>query len=204
MRPEQASRRSRRGGHGGGHGGGRGGRSYGGPRGGNNSGSDQPRSAAALRNQIFDSNGPDMRVRGNAFQVHEKYQALAKDALSSGDRVLAENYLQHAEHYYRIVQAINEASAVEQRARQQAYGEQPQYVPPAHVPPGYYGQVNHPQQQGAVQQQPYVQQRGGYPAQQPQPAQQMENPAGHFYDDEDDTLAPQQADDQFAVGGGRR
>jgi hypothetical protein len=91
----------------------------------------------SLRNQIFDSNGPDIRVRGNAFQVHEKYLGLAKDALSSGDRILAENYLQHAEHYFRIIEAINEATAAEQRARapqqQPGYmgqpGEQPQQQP---------------------------------------------------------------------------
>ncbi|MEZ5667506.1 MAG: DUF4167 domain-containing protein [Alphaproteobacteria bacterium] len=57
------------------------------------------------RNQTFDSNGPSVRIRGNAFQVHEKYLTLARDAYSSGDRVMAENYFQHAEHYYRIVNA---------------------------------------------------------------------------------------------------
>ena len=63
-----------------------------------------------LRHQTFDSNGPDVRIRGNAFQVHEKYLALARDAASSGDRIAAENYLQHAEHYFRIINQINEAS----------------------------------------------------------------------------------------------
>jgi hypothetical protein len=77
----------------------------------------RPRSAAALRHQTFDSNCIDLRVRGNAWQVHEKYQALARDAQSAGDRVAAENYLQHAEHYFRIIEAINDATAQEQRAR---------------------------------------------------------------------------------------
>ena len=54
-------------------------------------------------NRSYDSNGPDVRVRGTASQVYDKYQALARDAMSAGDRVTAENYLQHAEHYYRIV-----------------------------------------------------------------------------------------------------
>ena len=53
--------------------------------------------------QVFDSNGPDVRIRGTAHQVTEKYMALAKDAASSGDRILAESYLQHAEHYQRII-----------------------------------------------------------------------------------------------------
>jgi len=62
-----------------------------------------------LRHQNFDSNGPDVRIRGNAWQVNEKYQTLARDAMTSGDRVQAENYLQHAEHYLRIINQIQES-----------------------------------------------------------------------------------------------
>lgn len=73
-----------------------------------------------LRNQNFDSHGPEgTRVRGNAFQVYEKYSALAREA---SERIDAENYYQHAEHYYRIVEAIQEVEN-EQRARYSA--EQP-------------------------------------------------------------------------------
>lgn len=58
-------------------------------------------------NRAFDSNGPEgVKVRGNAQHVFEKYQQLARDATSSGDRVLAENYLQHAEHYFRLLRAM--------------------------------------------------------------------------------------------------
>ncbi|MET0294912.1 MAG: DUF4167 domain-containing protein, partial [Phenylobacterium sp.] len=58
-------------------------------------------------NRAFDSNGPDgVKVRGNAQHVFEKYQQLARDAGSAGDRVLAENYLQHAEHYFRLIRAM--------------------------------------------------------------------------------------------------
>jgi Domain of unknown function (DUF4167) len=53
----------------------------------------------------FESNGPDVKVRGNAAHIAEKYLQLARDAQSSGDSVMAENYLQHAEHYFRIVSA---------------------------------------------------------------------------------------------------
>lgn len=53
----------------------------------------------------FESNGPDVKVRGNAAHIAEKYLQLARDAQSSGDSVMAENYLQHAEHYFRIVAA---------------------------------------------------------------------------------------------------
>ena len=51
----------------------------------------------------FESNGPDVKIRGNASHIAEKYSSLARDAQSNGDTVMAENYLQHAEHYNRIV-----------------------------------------------------------------------------------------------------
>ncbi|MDF1748232.1 MAG: DUF4167 domain-containing protein [Alphaproteobacteria bacterium] len=57
--------------------------------------------------QNFDSNGPGVRIRGNATQVYEKYIQLARDSQGSGDRVLAETMLQHAEHYYRILNENN-------------------------------------------------------------------------------------------------
>ena len=61
------------------------------------------------RNHVFDSSGPDLRVRGTAQQLFEKYLQLGRDASSSGDRVMAESYFQHAEHYFRIVNAMNQA-----------------------------------------------------------------------------------------------
>ncbi len=61
------------------------------------------------RNHVFDSSGPEMRVRGTAQQLYEKYQQLARDASSNGDRVTGEAYYQHAEHYFRIISAINQA-----------------------------------------------------------------------------------------------
>lgn len=67
------------------------------------------------RNQTFDSNGPDVRIRGNAFQVHEKYLSLARDASASGDRILAESYFQHAEHYYRIIATFQDEQAERNR-----------------------------------------------------------------------------------------
>jgi hypothetical protein len=62
------------------------------------------------RQQTFDSNGPDVRVRGNAYQVLEKYLALARDASAAGDRISAENFLQHAEHYYRLINVHNDGN----------------------------------------------------------------------------------------------
>ncbi len=56
-------------------------------------------------NRSFDSNGPEVKIRGTAAQIFDRYCQLARDANSSGDRIAAENYLQHAEHYYRIMLA---------------------------------------------------------------------------------------------------
>jgi hypothetical protein len=55
--------------------------------------------------RVFESNGPDVKIRGTASHIAEKYVSLARDAQASGDPVAAENYLQHAEHYYRIIAA---------------------------------------------------------------------------------------------------
>jgi len=60
------------------------------------------------RAQTFDSNGPNVKIRGNAYQVFERYVALAREAQASGDRVAAENLYQHAEHYFRIMNAMGE------------------------------------------------------------------------------------------------
>src|SRR4030095_2062608 len=58
------------------------------------------------RNQIFGASGRDVRVRGNAHQVFDKYQALAREASSAGDRVMAEAYWQYADHYFRLIQTM--------------------------------------------------------------------------------------------------
>ena len=68
------------------------------------------------RNQTFDSNGPEGRVRGSATQVLERYLAQARDAQAAGDGVLAENLFQHAEHYYRVLSVAN-AQMEQQRER---------------------------------------------------------------------------------------
>jgi Domain of unknown function (DUF4167) len=70
------------------------------------------------RNHVFDSNGPDVRVRGTAQQLFEKYLQLGRDATSGGDRVTAEAFFQHAEHYFRILNAMNQAAQQNQQAAQ--------------------------------------------------------------------------------------
>jgi len=67
----------------------------------------------------YESNGPDVKVRGNAAHVAEKYLQLARDAQSSGDSVMAENYLQHAEHYFRIISAAQQAQQAQFRGEAQ-------------------------------------------------------------------------------------
>lgn len=57
-------------------------------------------------NRHYESNGPDVKIRGSAQQILEKYQQYARDAISAGDRVNGENYQQHAEHYYRLIAAM--------------------------------------------------------------------------------------------------
>src|SRR5213594_2652338 len=58
--------------------------------------------------RVYESNGPDIKIRGTASHVAEKYVQLARDARSSGDPVAAENYYQHAEHYFRLIAAAQE------------------------------------------------------------------------------------------------
>jgi len=67
------------------------------------------------RNHVFDSSGPDLRIRGTSQQLFEKYLQLGRDATSSGDRVMAESYFQHAEHYFRILNAMNQATQQQQQ-----------------------------------------------------------------------------------------
>lgn len=98
------------------------------------------------RNHVFDSNGPDVRVRGTAQQLFEKYLQLGRDATSSGDRVTGEAFFQHAEHYFRIVNAMNQAA---QQNQQNGQGQ-----PRRHQPNGENGQGNEEgQPQAAISEQ---------------------------------------------------
>jgi hypothetical protein len=95
MRPGQQNKRGRgRGNNGGGGGGGN-----------NNNNNNFNRKGSNPLTRTYDSSGPDVKIRGTAQHIAEKYSTLARDAQSAGDRVMAENYLQHAEHYNRIIAA---------------------------------------------------------------------------------------------------
>lgn len=86
----------------------------------------QRRRQGSNPNRALDSNGPDVRIRGTANQIHDKYQTLARDAQSAGDRVKAENYLQHAEHYYRVMKAMQPTPQPSQEnSESTGEGEQP-------------------------------------------------------------------------------
>jgi hypothetical protein len=75
---------------------------------GRNRGPRKPHGGMPSKSQSFDGGGSDTRVRGNVYQVLEKYLQLARDAGVAGDRVAAENFLQHADHYYRVITAMND------------------------------------------------------------------------------------------------
>ena len=71
----------------------------------------------------YESNGPDVKIRGDAHHVAEKYLQLARDAHTGGDPVAAENYLQHAEHYFRLIAAAQAAQALAQSGQARPPGE---------------------------------------------------------------------------------
>ena len=78
-------------------------------------------------NRVFDSSGPEGRVRGTPQQIIDKYQSLASDAMLSGDRIAHENFLQHSEHYSRLlVNAQREMDAKKEAQQQQQQQQQKQ------------------------------------------------------------------------------
>jgi hypothetical protein len=92
----------------------------------NNNNSNNGRKAQNPLTRNYESSGPDVKIRGTAAHIAEKYMALARDAASSGDSVMAENYLQHAEHYNRIIMAAQAQAAPPQQPYQ---GGDNGYVP---------------------------------------------------------------------------
>src|SRR5271170_2532639 len=71
----------------------------------------------------YESNGPDVKIRGNAHHVAEKYLQLARDAHTNGDPVAAENYLQHAEHYFRLIASAQAAQSQQQNGSARPSGD---------------------------------------------------------------------------------
>ena len=81
--------------------------------------SNRPRTLGNITNRVFDSSGPEGKVRGTPQQIIDKYTILARDAQLSNDRVNAENFLQHAEHYTRLLGEAQREMLAEQEARRQ-------------------------------------------------------------------------------------
>lgn len=142
--------------------------------------------------RVYESNGPDVKIRGTAAHVADKYVQLARDAQSSGDPVAAENYYQHAEHYYRLIAAMQEQF----RQTQPYFGDQRDsgYEDGDDEPgDGFGGEPYAPREQpqpfqAREQPQPYQQResRGGYQGreqrfgshEQPQPYPPRQQPHG--------------------------
>jgi hypothetical protein len=101
------------------------------------------------RNHVFDSNGPDIRLRGTAQQLFEKYLQLGRDATSGGDRVMAESYFQHAEHYFRILNAMTQAAQ-----QNMPNGQQHGMPQPPRRPPGIEAELDDEQQPAGTGEQP--------------------------------------------------
>src|SRR5665213_2763088 len=134
----------------------------------NNGGNRGPR--PPHRMQTFDSNGPSVKIRGNAYQVFERYIALAREASTSGDRIAAENLYQHAEHYYRIMQANGEGQNMgPPRAMTPADNE----MNGMEQDGGDYNQQGQPGQPQPQPQQAHVQH--AQPQPQPQPAEDTDD-----------------------------
>jgi hypothetical protein len=143
--------------------------------------------------RVYESNGPDVKIRGTAHHIAEKYVQLARDAQSSGDPVSAEGYLQHAEHYFRMIAAA-----------QQQYAQQNPHQPQQPIQRSDIdGQdmdddgddSGAPDQQGG---QPYQGQQGGQPMHRPNPANQPQpNFGGYPQPEQNDAGLP-----AFITGGG--
>jgi Domain of unknown function (DUF4167) len=121
----------------------------------NNNNNNNNRRGQNPMTRVFESNGPDIKIRGTASHIAEKYLQLARDARSSGDPVAAENYYQHAEHYFRLIAAAQEQFRQNQPQQQprtdeivsedgeddgenySSFGQEPGFVPQQSQPQPY-------------------------------------------------------------------
>lgn len=152
--------------------------------------------------RVFESNGPDIKIRGTASHVAEKYVQLARDARSSGDPVAAENYYQHAEHYFRLIAA----------AQEQFRQNQPQPRPDTEVTQedgdDDEGFSNFGQEPGfvPVQQQPFVQrdnnQRDHQQSYQPRESRDQHHPREHHREQRNQPQFQQQPQPSIPDNGG--
>ena len=137
------------------------------------------------RNHVFDSIGPDLRVRGTSQQLFEKYLQLGRDATSGGDRVMAESYFQHAEHYFRILNAMNLAAAAQ--APQQPQGGQPNVQQSGQ---SQRFRADQPEQEGRPEQRPEPRQELRNEPQTSDPNRPIRDVMDDLDDDEDEAPEP--------------
>lgn len=143
--------------------------------------------------RVFESNGPDIKIRGTASHIAEKYVQLARDARSSGDPVAAENYYQHAEHYFRLIAAAQEQFRQNQPQQQQqqpvirpdidmaddlgddysSFGAEPGFAPSAPQPQPHYA-PREAQQPYPPREQPQPREQGYREQRQQQPSESQE------------------------------
>lgn len=102
----------------------------------NNNNNNRRQNPSNVINRVFDSSGPEGRVRGTPQQIIDKYQSLASDAMLSGDRIAHENFLQHSEHYSRLlVLAQREMDAKKEQQQQQQQSQKHSQPQPQNTPP---------------------------------------------------------------------
>jgi hypothetical protein len=145
--------------------------------------------------RVYESNGPDVKIRGTASHIAEKYIQLARDAQSSGDPVAAENYYQHAEHYFRLI-----AAAQEQFRQQNPYYQQQQQQQGQGAPGGDEGYEDE-----GDEGQPFMgQNEPSFVPREPQPQPYLPRDAQPFPPRDQQVQRPQQqqptGDEQSATG----
>lgn len=127
-------------------------------------------------NRVFDSSGPEGKVRGTPQQIIEKYQMLARDAQLSGDRVAAENFQQHSEHYTRLLGEAMREQNERRDAHEAQQAQQNQNQP--NISQNNQNQPSHTQPNQPQPSQPQPNQR------RPQPREDQDQPGVASYEDE--------------------
>ena len=169
-----------------------------GSSGGNGSHNNHHRKGQNPLARSFESNGPDVKVRGTAADVAAKYIALARDAQSSGDPVLAENYLQHAEHYNRMIIAYREQQTQQGSDPANANGHRHRPMHGADMGEAGEETDGEPIDPG-MSDQPTVPTFARHPGQEPQPQPRHENGSGR-HDERRDERREDRRDDRRQHG----
>ncbi len=142
--------------------------------------------------RVYESNGPDVKIRGTAHHIAEKYIQLARDAQSSGDPISSEGYLQHAEHYFRLI-----AAAQAQYAQQN-----PNQPPQVYQRPDMEGDAEDGEgDAGDPNAQPYAGGQPVQPVQQHRPQNQPQNQPQPSYNSQPQNTGGLPA---FITGGGQQ